>query len=223
MMISDKQEEIMKTLGEIELELSRLGLHNRFWGKPEVRELQHILSDDEIMTNAVNGRYEGGFALLVSTDRRLLLIDKKIWFLSLEDTRYDMISEVDYNARLLDATVYIRTINKVMRFTTPRQKSLRALVTYVQEKVMELRQQAAAPSAVDNNQLMQQFSAFANHMMSQQPAQQHQSVVVPAQAQQATPNPIIPMRPFKRLGAYPTASFTTQTGRPFSAGHQPQV
>jgi hypothetical protein len=216
----------MKTLGEIELELSRLGLRNRFWGKPEVKELQHILSDDEVMTNAVNGRYEGGFALLVSTDRRLLLIDKKIWFLSLLDTRYDMISEVDYNARLLDATVYIRTINKVLRFTTPRQKSLRALVTYVQEKVMELRQQSAGPAPMDNQQLMQQFSALANHVMAGQPAQQ-QSVVVPAIAQQATPNPIIPMRPFKRLGAYPTASFTTQTGRPFSAtprtSHQPQI
>ena len=129
----------MKTLNEIEMELSRLGFRNRFWGKPEVRELRHVLSDDEIVTNVLTGRYEGGYAMLLTTDRRLLLIDKKVLFLSLEDVRYDMISEVDYQARLLDATVYIRTINKVLRFTSIHQKSLRGLVKFVQERVMELR------------------------------------------------------------------------------------
>lgn len=212
----------MRTLGEIELELSRLGLRNRFWGKPEVRELQHILSDDEVMTNAVNGRYEGGFALLLSTDRRLLLIDKKIWFLSLEDVRYDMISEVDYNARLIDATVYIRTINKVLRFTTLRQKNLRALITYVQERVMELRQQPATPPVpADSHQLLQQFSALANHFATQQQAATTQPTTLPVQIQRAVSS--VPMRPFKRIGAYPTASFTSQTQQAFSAAPRPHV
>ena len=76
--------------------------------------------EEESITNAASGRYEGGFALLCSNrPQAWLLIDKKMWFLSLENIRYDMISEVDYSARLLDATVFIRTINKVMRFTTP--------------------------------------------------------------------------------------------------------
>jgi len=189
-----------KTLNEVELELSRLGFHNRFWCKPEVRELQHILSDDEVMTNVVTGRYEGGYAMLLATDRRLLLIDKKVWFLSLEDVRYDMISEVDYHARLLDATVYIRTINKVLRFTSRRQKFLRDLVKLVQERVMELRQSPA----LSNQQLMQQFSTMLN-----QPA----PVMTPT-----APVPTLPMRPFRRLGAYPTASFTihqqAETGIP---------
>src|SRR6185436_5176600 len=120
----------MKTLGEVELELSRLGFNNRFFGRPEVRELRQILHDDEVMTNVATGRYEGGNAMLLATDRRLLLIDKKIWYLSLEDVRFDMIAEIDYHARLLDATVYIRTINKVLKFTSRRQIHLRSLVKY---------------------------------------------------------------------------------------------
>ena len=191
----------MKTLNEIELELSRLGFRNRVFGKAEVRELQHILSDNEVMTNVVTGRYEGGYAMLLLTDRRLLLIDKKIWFLSLEDVRFDMIAEVDFHARLLDATVFIRTINKVLRFTSRRQQSLRSLVKLVQERVMELRQQPSQ-TALTNQQLMQHFSALLSQQ--QQPPQQLPTQVVPP----AAIAPSLPTRPFRRLGAYPTASFT---------------
>src|SRR3990172_4577729 len=97
----------MKSQNEVDLKINKLGIKNRFWGRPEIRELQHILTDEEVITNAVNGHYEGGFALLLSTDQRLLLVDKKLWFLSMEDIRYDMVSEVDYCARLLDSTISV--------------------------------------------------------------------------------------------------------------------
>ena len=46
----------MKALGEIDLQLSRLGMRNRFWGRPEVRELQHILARDEVITTLTQKR-----------------------------------------------------------------------------------------------------------------------------------------------------------------------
>lgn len=130
----------MKTLRDVEVQLARVGFHNKVFGKPEVKELCHILTNDEQIIKVVNGRYEGGFALLVATDRRLLLIDKKPWFLTLEDVRYDMISEVDYFARLLDATVSISSFSKTLKFTCFRQQKLRDLTVFVQHKVMDLRQ-----------------------------------------------------------------------------------
>jgi len=195
----------MKALNEIELQLSRLGIHNRYWGKPEVRELQHILTHDEVITNAANGRYEGGFALLVSTDRRLLLIDKKMWFLSLEDVRYDMISEIDYCARLLDSTVFVRTINKILRFTSLRQRNLRALTAYVQDKVMELRHQPPQQLQGYEQQITQQFVPPAT-----MPGSLGTQLVTPPQ-QFYIQSPVqTPPRPFRRIGAYPTASLTMQ-------------
>lgn len=131
----------MITLQEVERRLADAGLRNRYWGKPEVRELQHVILPDETVAHALLGRYEGGTALLVATDRRLLLVDKKPMFLNLQDVRYDTVAEVDYYARLIDATVVIRTINKLLRFTSFRQANLRKLVSSVQEQVMELRQQ----------------------------------------------------------------------------------
>ena len=119
--------------------LKRVGMYNRFWSQAEIRELSNILMPDEKIIGAVNGRYEGGFAMLVATDRRLLLIDKKMMFLNLEDIRYDMISQVEYSARLIDATTTVHTLNTVLRFTSIRQALLRRLTSFMQEQVMELR------------------------------------------------------------------------------------
>lgn len=130
----------MVSLQSIEDQLAKLGINLRFWGRPEVRELQHVLVQNEKIIGAVNGRYEGGFALLVVTDQRVLLIDKKPWFITVEDLRFDMISEVDYNGRLIDATIVIFTLNKTLRFTALKQKQLRAMTSYIQERIMDIRQ-----------------------------------------------------------------------------------
>jgi hypothetical protein len=128
-------------ISEIEANLSKLGFRASYWFRPEIKELQHILVDTEAIIECVQGRYFGGFALLVATDRRLLLIDKKIPYLSVEDIRYDMISEINYSARLFDATINIYTVNKQHKFTSLRQKHhLRTLTTYAQSRVMEMRQ-----------------------------------------------------------------------------------
>lgn len=125
----------------IEARLVKLGFHATRWFRPEIRELQHILLDSEEIVGCVQGRYFGGFALLVATDHRLLLIDKKIPYLSVEDIRYDMISEIDYSAQLFDATVTIFTVNKQHRFSSWKHKHhLRKVTSYAQQRVMELRQ-----------------------------------------------------------------------------------
>ena len=97
--------------------------------------------DSETIAFCVNGHYQGGFALLCATDHRLLLIDKKpMNYLTVEDVRFEMISEFDYSHRLLDATIHICTATKTMAFTSWNQQRLRALLSYVQQRVVEIRQ-----------------------------------------------------------------------------------
>lgn len=130
----------MVSAQEVDRQLKSIDADFRFWGKAEVRELQLILVPEERIMHCLNGRYEGGFAMLCATDRRLLLIDKKPFYLTLEDVRYDMISEVDYSHRLLDATLRICTVNKTLRFTSIRNAHLRSLTAYLQDRVMSVRQ-----------------------------------------------------------------------------------
>lgn len=206
----------MKALGDVELKLSQLGVNNRFLGKAEIKELRHVLTDDEIITNAVNGRYDNGFCLIVATDHRLLLIDRKMWFLSMEDVRFDMITEVDYCARLLDATLSVRTINKVMRVTAFKQKLLRELTSYLQARVMELRhmavqaQQEQAMAAQPVSYTLQPISYAA--VAPAAPAPQQSVALAAVEPQQLYATQIATPKPhkFKRIGAYPTSSLTTQ-------------
>lgn len=129
----------MVDLKTIDAQLKKVGMQNQFIGRPEVRELCHILAPNEEIQHAVMGKYEGGFALIVATDHRVLLIDKKPWFLTMEDICYDMISEVDLHSRLIDSTASIITLNKTLNFTSLRRTRLRELVRYVQHQVMGVR------------------------------------------------------------------------------------
>jgi hypothetical protein len=126
----------------IEARLGELGFKPTRWFNAEVRELEHILMDSEKIIALACGRYFGSFALLCATDQRLLLIDKRVFFMNIEDTRYDMISEIDFNSQVYSAMVTVHTINKTHKFTTMRYKSqLRDLTNYVQRRIFELRSQ----------------------------------------------------------------------------------
>lgn len=129
----------MVTLATVEQQLKAVGCNFRFWGRSELKELCEILLPGETIAQAVNGQYEAGFALLVATDFRVLLIDKKPKYLTLKDIRFDMITELDYAARMVNSTVRIYTPNKELRFTSTNSRRLRKLFTYTQHKVMEIR------------------------------------------------------------------------------------
>lgn len=124
---------------EIMEQLARIGVQFRFFGKPEVRELAHIINPGEHITHLVNGFYQGGMALLVTTNQRLLLIDKKPLFLNLEDIRYEMISELDYVSRLLDGTINLCMSNKKLSFRSFSSSRLRDLCRYTQNQITHFR------------------------------------------------------------------------------------
>ncbi len=126
---------------EVKKQIAEIGAHSLMWGRAELRELPKILFEGERLRHALNGRYEGGFALLCATSHRVLLIDKKPFFLTLEDTRYDMISDVQFNHRLLNASIWIGTVHKKMTFMAYNHTKLRNLTSFIQEQVMATRQQ----------------------------------------------------------------------------------
>jgi hypothetical protein len=130
----------MLSLSQVEDQLKQVGCNFRFWGRPEIRELCNILIPGERIAQAVNGRYENGGALLCVTDHRLLLIDKKPMFLTLEDVRFDMIAEIDFNWQLFEGTVQIITPNRTMVFKSWSQDRLRKVLNYTQQRISELRQ-----------------------------------------------------------------------------------
>jgi hypothetical protein len=170
----------MVQLSVIEAQLHQLGAKRTFFSTPEIRELCHILLENEKITKFVSGRYNGGFAILVATQLRLLLIDKKPLYLTVEDIRYDMISEVDIGARMFDATVTVFTVNKKLIFTSVKQRKLRELTAYVQQRVMEMRsyqhQDQSYPIQAQEIQLPPLPTSASTHQMTAHVPQIHNPI-----------------------------------------------
>ena len=129
----------MVKLSVVEAQLKKVGCNFKMWGRSEVKELCEILLPGETIAMAINGQYEAGFAMLVATDFRVLLIDKKPKYLTLKDIRFDMITELDFSNRMLNSTILIFTPNRELRFTAWNSARLRKLFTHTQHKVMEIR------------------------------------------------------------------------------------
>jgi hypothetical protein len=159
----------------IESRLGELGFRASRWFRAEVLELQHILMDHEKIIALACGRYFGSFALLVATDQRLLMIDKRVFFMNYEDTRYDMISEIDFNSQVYCATLTVFTVNKTHKFTTYKyKKQLRDITNYIQSRVAELRNQAPAVPMPDN--VLQRLPGYQQVQPQMPPAQPYQPV-----------------------------------------------
>lgn len=126
---------------EVLRQFHRLGVKPSIWARAEIAELANILIPGEHLKHVVFGWYENGFALLCCTEHRVLLIDKKPFFLKLEDLRYDKISEVRYLNRLLDSTLVLSYAGMKLDFKSWNQRELRKLMEFIQETIMKINQQ----------------------------------------------------------------------------------
>lgn len=125
---------------KLEEQMKRINFHHKGWGRSEVEELCNILMPDEEVEECVNGWYEAGFALLVATKGRLLLVDKKpLNYLTVEDLRFDMINEFDLHHRMFGAQIRVSAGSKTLHFTSLNQARLRRLLGYVQARMTQMK------------------------------------------------------------------------------------
>lgn len=171
----------MVTKESIEEQLRDINYNYQGWGRTEICELPGVIMPDEKIFECVNGIYEGGFALLVATNFRLLLIDKKpLNYLTVEDLRFDMISEIDYSHRLLGARIDISTGLKNLRFLSFNQPRLRKLINHVQDAMAEAKKKQSEHEEGQKShleQINQQLQAYllAQHQQQQNIQQQIES------------------------------------------------
>lgn len=130
-------------------QLKRLGFNGKVWNQLEISELPNILLPGEEIFECVNGWYENGVALLLGTNMRILLVDKKpLKYLTVEDIRFDMINQIDYFHRLFDAGITITTGVKMLRFHSFNQPRLRKLISHVQHRMAEVKFEIENPNYI---------------------------------------------------------------------------
>ena len=126
-------------------QLRRIGVVVHHSDVQKIAELSRVLFPQETIKAYINGHYVAGSAVLCATDQRLLLIDKKLFSVTIEDIRYDMICEVDFNRNPFGASVSIVTFSQKLVFTSKQQLALLRLASYIEQRIVELRQQFSIP------------------------------------------------------------------------------
>lgn len=167
----------MIDMKKVEKQLKSIKFDGSVWNRAEARELPNILHEKETIFECANGYYENGFALLVATDMRVLLIDKKpLNFLTVEDLRFDMINEIDYSHRLMGATITISTGSKTLKFKSYNQPRLRKLINHVQHRMADIKAEAEEKTENQQQHLEEinkqlQMYLLAQHQQLQQQIQ----------------------------------------------------
>lgn len=162
----------------VQIQLKQIGFNHITWGKSEVNELPNIILPEEVIYECVNGYYEAGFSLLVATNFRVLLIDKKpLSYLTVLDLRFDMINEIEYSHRLMGAQITISTGSKTLVFRSYNKSRLRKLIEHVQHRMAEAKHLQSKTAEGQNNHLEllnQQLQAYlsAQHQSQQQISRQ---------------------------------------------------
>ncbi|HET8709284.1 MAG TPA: PH domain-containing protein [Candidatus Saccharimonadales bacterium] len=163
----------MINAAKVEAQLRALNVNCNGWGRAEYKELSNILGADEVVEACVNGYYEAGFALLVATRHRVLVIDKKpMNSLTVEDMRFDMINEFDYQHRLFGAQIKISAGNKLLHFTSWNQFRLRQVLTFVQTRMIEIKQEQEQWQSAQQRHLEQMNKQLEMFLQLQQLQQQ---------------------------------------------------
>lgn len=156
----------MISILKIEEQLHEIGFRAHGWGRGEIKELCKILADEEVILQCANGYYQNGFAMLIATNHRLLLVDQKPMFLTLEAVWYDKIGQIDYNHRLLNSTLCISSPSKDINFTSMNQARLRQILAYAQERMMAARGQNSTINNSNNQEYSRNYPQFTSPYQS---------------------------------------------------------
>ncbi|MDZ7744379.1 MAG: PH domain-containing protein [Candidatus Saccharibacteria bacterium] len=197
----------MVTMESVLRQFRRLGIKPSFWTKGEVNELHNILVPGEELAHVVKGWYEGGFALLCATNHRVLLVDKKPFFLTVEDLRYDMIVEVKYQYQLMDASVCFTYARKSLDFKSWDKERLQDLVAYVRQCTLEVKLRSDEDYAQRTHLTPAEAPSLAENLPQQVESDKPQTAGIPpellappveTQTPQVPPEPKQPIRSWTR-------------------------
>lgn len=127
-------------LNEIKNQIQELKLSgvSNFLGRREINELPSILAPTEIIDNLAQGTYNKGQGILVSTNKRLLFIDKGMLYgLKIEDFPLDKITSIQYETGLLLGGIKIHTSGNNAKIENVEKASARSFAEFVRDKLSQ--------------------------------------------------------------------------------------
>jgi len=104
----------------------------RVFGRKAARRLKNILRPDETIYESVYGFSNDGTVLLTATNQRLILIDTRFLFTSLENIQYGLITHQSISRSKLSRTITLHVGGTRVVFSSFADARLKALYETVQ-------------------------------------------------------------------------------------------
>ena len=156
--LSEVKELIQSKFGDINLiieQINKSPIDNAFQilKRKEIREIPRILADNEKLDNIVQGIYNKGIGILISTNRRLVFIDKGLLYgLKVEDFPLDKITSIQYETGLLMGKLKIHTSGNIAVIDNVEKGSVRKFAEFVRDKIENKTSENNSNQVTDNKE-----------------------------------------------------------------------
>lgn len=141
-------------------DLNLSGISN-FLARREINELPSILAPTEIIDNIAQGVYNKGQGILISTNRRLIFVDKGILYgLKVEDFPLDKITSIQYETGLLLGGIKIHTSGNIAKIENVDKASARSFAEFVRDKLSQTKE-TTITSIVSEPNVLDQLEKLA--------------------------------------------------------------
>jgi general stress protein 26 len=114
-------------------ELASVGIKSKALLSSESKALARIIYDDEHIGGAVHGVYSGGLAWLVATDKRIIFMDRKPMFSSIDEVSYDVVSGTKNINTALSESVTLHTRMGDYTVNYVRQESAVTFIRFIEK------------------------------------------------------------------------------------------
>lgn len=118
-------------------ELRDLGVTRYGLFMTESHYLPHVIHPSEHIGGVAYGRFDGGFAMMLATDRRVIFLDKRPLFMAEDEIDYDVVSGVSFGYSPMYSTVTLHTKIKDYTVRTMNKESAKRFVSYIEARCLE--------------------------------------------------------------------------------------
>lgn len=114
--------------------------------KPESRYLPNLIHENEHIMGVVYGNSEVGSVMLVATNRRVIYLDKKLFFVNEDELTYDVVSGVRHWHGGFMTTVTLHSRIRDYTINTINDAAADKFVAYIENRCLEHALNAAQDS-----------------------------------------------------------------------------
>lgn len=132
-----KPEPVVSEEERIRTQLKKLGVSRSALGTSESRHLPNVIHPNETITGVVYGLSRDGFVMMIATDKRILYIDKKPFFVNEDEVTFDVVSGITHGHAGIGSTVTLHTRIRDYQIKTFNEHCAHGFVEAVEASCVE--------------------------------------------------------------------------------------